>query len=85
MYYTALIDLKNKEVLYEEHVDDKAYADDRYVMHGLTAFLWMRDNPGTSYQAYIGTKPYVFLPTTDDEAAAAMSAADSSGVDALSS
>ena len=87
MIYTALIDLDNKQILNAEEIPDEneEYASVRFYNHDITARLFMRDNPGQHWMGYRGSTPYAFLPTADEEAAEAMSAADSSGVDALSS
>ena len=87
MIYTALIDLDNRQILYAEEIpeDNEEYASVRYFNHDMTAKLFMRDNPGQHWQAYRGNKPFEFLPDTDEEVSEAMSASDTSGVDALSS
>lgn len=87
MIYTAMIDLDERTILNAEAIPDEQeeYASLRYSAHEITARLEMRDHPEKHYAPYRGDKPFTFLPETNEEAVAAMSAADSSGVDALSS
>lgn len=86
MIYTAMIDLDERTILNAETIpdDQEEYASLRYSAHEITARLEMRDHPEKHYAPYRGDKPFTFLPATDEEVAAAMSATDASGVDALS-
>jgi hypothetical protein len=81
MIHLALIDVTNKQILFPETCEPGDYADTRYWMLDLQAFLNARDIGG-EWKAYRGDTDYAFLPSTAEEAAQAASATDVSGVDA---
>ena len=81
MIYVALIDRANKQILhpYEYPDSDTFEAGERFRGLDCQAEIMMRDHGG-DLVAYRGDKPFEFLPETPEEVAAAMSAADDSGV-----